>query len=204
MARTAAPQQPKAPTAAALKAAAKAKEEEAPPAAAPEAPAAAAPEAAPEAAPAAAPENLSQALGELKKRVAALKAEAASLVSLVSLVDKKAAQALKKRTGANKGSASVTLSEKLAAFLGAPADTVMTRSEVCAKVGDYTKEKGCRPDGKRVVLDAALADLIGGAADEEIPFIALVARLRSHMTPLPAPAAAAPDAQPADSGAESA
>jgi chromatin remodeling complex protein RSC6 len=186
MARTSAAQKPKAP-------------------AAPEP--AAAPEAAPEpvlspeaeaAAPPAHPENLAQALGELKKRLAALKAEAVSLVSLASLVEKKATQALKKRTGANKGSASVSLSEKIAAFLDVPADTVMTRSEVCAKVGDYTKKEGCRPDGKRVVLDAALAELIGGTASEEIPFIALVARLRSHMSPVPVAAPAA------DSGAESA
>ena len=120
--------------------------------------------------------------------IAALRADIKSLTKIVRKIKAKQddpdgtkAASLAKNNGFNREQA---ISPKLADFLGVEADKLVSRSYVTRAINSYVTEKGLKhPDNGRVlVLDDKLRDLLNPPADTQVTFLNLQKFLSPHYT----------------------
>ena len=71
---------------------------------------------------------------------------------------------------------------KLREFLGLPADELISRSEVTKFINKYITEKGLKhPDnGRQIILDDKLRDLLAPPADVQVTYLNLQKYLSPH------------------------
>lgn len=76
------------------------------------------------------------------------------------------------------------ISEKLRAFMGLPEGQLVSRSSVTRAINKYVKDNGLKhPDnGRVIVLDATLRELLEPPADVEVTFLNLQKYLSPHYT----------------------
>lgn len=120
--------------------------------------------------------------------IAALRNDVKSLTKIVRKIkakqddpDGSKAASRAKNNGFNREQA---ISPKLAEFLGVEADKLVSRSFVTRAINAYVTEKGLKhPDNGRVlVLDDKLRDLLQPPADTQITFLNLQKYLSPHYT----------------------
>lgn len=76
------------------------------------------------------------------------------------------------------------ISEKLRAFMGLPEGQLVSRSSVTRAINKYVKDNGLKDpeNGRVIVLDATLRDLLEPPADVEVTFLNLQKYLSPHYT----------------------
>ena len=74
------------------------------------------------------------------------------------------------------------MTPKLRAFLGLPADELISRSEVTKFINKYITEAGLKhPDnGRQIILDDKLRDLLAPPADVQVTYLNLQKYLSPH------------------------
>ena len=88
----------------------------------------------------------------------------------------------KARTANNGFNRPLRVSEALKTFLGLADDETISRSEVTRRINKYITDNGLQhPDnGRRIILDDKLADLLQALADAEITFLNIQKYLSPH------------------------
>lgn len=125
-------------------------------------------------------------LETIQSELQALRSEVKSLTKLVRKIkakqdDPDGAKA-KKRTENNGFNRKQKVSAKLADFLGIKEDELVSRSEVTKAVNAYINEKGLKhpENGRQLVLDEKLRDLLAPPADVQVTFLNLQKYLSPH------------------------
>jgi chromatin remodeling complex protein RSC6 len=127
-------------------------------------------------------------LESITTELAAIRSELKSLTKLVRKVKAKQddpnGEKAKKRAENNGFNRKQKVSDKLRAFLGLKKSELISRSEVTKAINKYITDKGLKhPDNGRVlVLDQKLRDLLEPPADVQITFLNLQKYLSPHYT----------------------
>jgi len=125
-------------------------------------------------------------LETIQSELQALRTELKSLTKLVRKIKAKQDDPdgvkAKKRTENNGFNRKQKVSAKLAAFLGIKEDELVSRSEVTKAVNAYINEKGLKhpENGRQLVLDEKLRDLLAPPADVQVTFLNLQKYLSPH------------------------
>ena len=113
--------------------------------------------------------------------ISALRSDVKSLTKIVRKIKAKQAASRAKNNGFNREQA---ISPKLREFLGVEEGKLVSRSFVTRAINSYVTEKGLKhPDNGRVlVLDDKLRDLLNPPADTQVTFLNLQKFLSPHYT----------------------
>jgi chromatin remodeling complex protein RSC6 len=118
--------------------------------------------------------------------IAALRAEVKSLTKLVRKVrahqEDPTGEKTKKRTRNNGFNRQMEITDKLRKFLEIGPEETISRSEVTRRINTYIKVNGLKhPDnGRVIVLDAKLTDLLTPPAGEQITFLNIQKFISPH------------------------
>jgi upstream activation factor subunit UAF30 len=125
-------------------------------------------------------------LETIQTEIAALRNDIKNLTKLIRKVkntqedpDGEKAKARAANNGFNRKQ---DVTPKLREFLGLPADELVSRSEVTKIVNKYITEKGLKhPDnGRQIILDDKLRDLLAPPADVQVTYLNLQKYLSPH------------------------
>ena len=125
-------------------------------------------------------------LETIETEIAALRADVKSLTKIIRKVkntqedpDGEKAKARAANNGFNRKQ---DVTPKLRTFLGLPAEELISRSEVTKFINKYITEKGLKhPDnGRQIVLDDTLRDLLAPPADVVVTYLNLQKYLSPH------------------------
>jgi chromatin remodeling complex protein RSC6 len=125
-------------------------------------------------------------LESIQTEIAALRNDIKNLTKLVRKIkntqedpDGEKAKARAANNGFNRKQ---DVTPKLREFLGLPADELISRSEVTKFVNKYITDKGLKhPDnGRQIVLDDKLRDLLSPPADVQVTYLNLQKYLSPH------------------------
>ena len=125
-------------------------------------------------------------LETIQTEIAALRAEVKSLVKLVRKVknfqEDPDGEKAKKRAENNGFNRKQEITPKLREFLGLPEGELVSRSEVTKFVNKYIIDKGLKhPDnGRQIILDDKLRDLLAPPADVQVTYLNLQKYLSPH------------------------
>ena len=120
--------------------------------------------------------------------ITALRNELKSLTKIVrkikSKLDDPNGEKSAKRAKNNGFNREQKISEELRTFLGLPEGQLVSRSTVTKSINEYVKANGLKhPDNGRIlVLDQKLRDLLKPPADVQVPFLNLQKFLSPHYT----------------------
>jgi SWIB-domain-containing proteins implicated in chromatin remodeling len=125
-------------------------------------------------------------LETIQTEIAALRNDVKNLVKLIRKVkttqedpDGEKAKARAANNGFNRKQ---EITPKLRAFLGLPEEELISRSEVTKFINKYITEKGLKhPDnGRQIILDDVLRDLLAPPADVQVTYLNLQKYLSPH------------------------
>jgi upstream activation factor subunit UAF30 len=125
-------------------------------------------------------------LETIQTELAALRTDVKNLTKLIrkikSTQDDPDGEKAKARAANNGFNRKQDVSPKLRAFLGLPADELISRSEVTKSVNKYITDKGLKhPDnGRQIILDDKLKDLLAPPADVQVTYLNLQKYLSPH------------------------
>jgi chromatin remodeling complex protein RSC6 len=125
-------------------------------------------------------------LETIQTEITALRAEVKSLVKLVRKVknfqEDPDGEKAKKRAENNGFNRKQEITPKLREFLGLPEGELISRSEVTKFVNKYIIDKGLKhPDnGRQIILDDKLRDLLAPPADVQVTYLNLQKYLSPH------------------------
>ena len=134
----------------------------------------------------------------IASELAAIRAENKQIIKLLrklkSVQDDPDGSKAKERASKNGFSKPLDVSEKLRSFLGLADGEQISRSEVTKRVSAYVKEQGLKhpENGRVIILDDKLTDLLSAPAGEQITFLNIQKYLSPHYikkaveAPLPA------------------
>ena len=136
-------------------------------------------------------------LESLTESVASLRSEVKNLTKLVrkirSFQEDPTGEKTKKRTENNGFNRKMEVSDKLKSFLGLKPDEYISRSDVTRRINTYIKDKELKhPDnGRVIVMDASLTDLLSPPDDVQVTFLNMQKYISPHYLKA-APVEAAP------------
>jgi chromatin remodeling complex protein RSC6 len=125
-------------------------------------------------------------LETIQTEIAALRADVKSLVKLVrkvkSVQDDPTGEKAKARAANNGFNRKQEITPKLREFLALPAEELISRSEVTKIVNAYIIEKGLKhpENGRQIILDDKLRDLLAPPADVVVTYLNLQKYLSPH------------------------
>jgi len=125
-------------------------------------------------------------LETIQSEIAALRADVRSLVKLVrrvkSVQDDPTGEKAKARAANNGFNRKQEITPKLRKFLSLPEDELISRSEVTKFVNAYIIEKGLKhpENGRQIILDDKLRDLLAPPADVVVTYLNLQKYLSPH------------------------
>ena len=125
-------------------------------------------------------------LETIQTEIAALRADVKSLVKLVrkvkSVQDDHSGEKAKARAANNGFNRKQEITPKLREFLALPAEELISRSEVTKIVNAYIIEKGLKhpENGRQIILDDKLRDLLAPPADVVVTYLNLQKYLSPH------------------------
>ena len=125
-------------------------------------------------------------LESITTELAAIRSELKSLTKLVRKVKAKQddpnGEKAKKRAENNGFNRKQKVSDKLRAFLGLKKSELISRSEVTKAINKYITDKGLKhPDnGRQIILDDKLRDLLAPPADVQVTYLNLQKYLSPH------------------------
>ena len=125
-------------------------------------------------------------LENIAEEITALRAEVKAMAKLLRKVkakqDDPTGEIAAKRAENNGFNRKQKVSEKLQAFLGVGADALVSRSEVTKFINKYITEKGLKhpENGRVLVLDDRLRDLLQAPADVTVTYLNLQKYLSPH------------------------
>ena len=125
-------------------------------------------------------------LETIQTEIAALRADVKSLVKLVrkvkSVQDDPTGEKAKARAANNGFNRKQEITPKLREFLALPAEELISRSEVTKFVNAYIIEKGLKhpENGRQIILDDKLRDLLAPPADVVVTYLNLQMYLSPH------------------------
>jgi chromatin remodeling complex protein RSC6 len=125
-------------------------------------------------------------LETIQTEIAALRADVKSLVKLVrkvkSVQDDPSGEKAKARAANNGFNRKQEITPKLREFLALPAEELISRSEVTKIVNAYIIEKGLKhpENGRQIILDDKLRDLLAPPADVVVTYLNLQKYLSPH------------------------
>lgn len=125
-------------------------------------------------------------LENIAEEITALRAEVKAMAKLLRKVkakqDDPTGEIAAKRAENNGFNRKQKVSEKLQAFLGVGADAMVSRSEVTKFINKYITEKGLKhpENGRVLVLDDRLRDLLQAPADVTVTYLNLQKYLSPH------------------------
>jgi len=136
-------------------------------------------------------------LESLTDSVASLRSDVKNLARLVrkirSFQEDPTGEKTKKRTENNGFNRKMEVSDKLKSFLGLKPDEYISRSDVTRRINTYIKDKELKhPDnGRVIVMDASLTDLLSPPDDVQVTFLNMQKYISPHYLKA-APVEAAP------------
>ena len=125
-------------------------------------------------------------LETIQTEIAALRADVKSLVKLVrnvkSVQDDPTGEKAKARAANNGFNRKQEITPKLREFLALPEGDLISRSEVTKFVNKYITEKGLKhpENGRQIILDDKLRDLLAPPADVVVTYLNLQKYLSPH------------------------
>ena len=125
-------------------------------------------------------------LESITTELAAIRSELKSLTKLVRKVKAKQddpdGEKAKKRAENNGFNRKQEITPKLRAFLALPAEELISRSEVTKFINKYILEKGLKhpENGRQIILDETLRDLLAPPADVVVTYLNLQKYLSPH------------------------
>ena len=125
-------------------------------------------------------------LETIQTEISALRADVKSLVKLVrkvkSVQDDPTGEKAKARAANNGFNRKQEITPKLREFLALPAEELISRSEVTKIVNAYIIEKGLKhpENGRQIILDDKLRDLLAPPADVVVTYLNLQKYLSPH------------------------
>ena len=125
-------------------------------------------------------------LETIQSEIAALRADVKSLVKLVrkvkSVQDDPTGEKAKARAANNGFNRKQEITPKLREFLSLPEGKLISRSEVTKFVNAYIIEKGLKhpENGRQIILDDKLRDLLAPPADVTVTYLNLQKYLSPH------------------------
>ena len=125
-------------------------------------------------------------LETIQTEITALRADVKSLVKLVrkvkSVQDDPTGEKAKARAANNGFNRKQEITPKLREFLALPAEELISRSEVTKIVNAYIIEKGLKhpENGRQIILDDKLRDLLAPPADVVVTYLNLQKYLSPH------------------------
>lgn len=125
-------------------------------------------------------------LETIQSEIAALRADIRSLVKLVrkvkSVQDDPSGEKAKARAANNGFNRKQEITPKLREFLSLPEGELISRSEVTKFVNAYIIEKGLKhpENGRQIILDDKLRDLLAPPADVVVTYLNLQKYLSPH------------------------
>src|SRR6056300_1449461 len=125
-------------------------------------------------------------LENIQSDITALRSEIKTLTKLIRKIkttqEDPDGEKAKKRAENNGFNRKQDVTPKLREFLGLPADELISRSEVTKFVNKYITDKGLKhPDnGRQIVLDDKLRDLLSPPADVQVTYLNLQKYLSPH------------------------
>ena len=125
-------------------------------------------------------------LETIQTEIVALRADVRSLVKLVrkvkSVQDDPSGEKAKARAANNGFNRKQEITPKLREFLALPAEELISRSEVTKIVNAYIIEKGLKhpENGRQIILDDKLRDLLAPPADVVVTYLNLQKYLSPH------------------------
>ena len=125
-------------------------------------------------------------LETIQTEIVALRADVKSLVKLVrkvkSVQDDPTGEKAKARAANNGFNRKQEITPKLREFLALPAEELISRSEVTKIVNAYIIEKGLNhpENGRQIILDDKLRDLLAPPADVVVTYLNLQKYLSPH------------------------
>lgn len=125
-------------------------------------------------------------LETIQTEIVALRADVKSLVKLVrkvkSVQDDPSGEKAKARAANNGFNRKQEITPKLREFLALPAEELISRSEVTKIVNAYIIEKGLKhpENGRQIILDDKLRDLLAPPADVVVTYLNLQKYLSPH------------------------
>lgn len=125
-------------------------------------------------------------LETIQTELAALRTDVKNLMKLIrkmkNVQDDPDGEKAKKRAENNGFNRKQDVTPKLRAFLGLPDGELISRSEVTKFINKYITEKGLKhPDnGRQIILDDTLRDLLAPPADVQVTYLNLQKYLSPH------------------------
>ena len=125
-------------------------------------------------------------LETIQTELAALRTDVKNLMKLIrkmkNVQDDPDGEKAKKRAENNGFNRKQDVTPKLRAFLGLPDGELISRSEVTKFINKYITEKGLKhPDnGRQIILDDVLRDLLAPPADVQVTYLNLQKYLSPH------------------------
>jgi len=125
-------------------------------------------------------------LETIQTELTALRTDVKNLMKLIrkmkNVQDDPDGEKAKKRAENNGFNRKQDVTPKLRAFLGLPEGELISRSEVTKFINKYITEKGLKhPDnGRQIILDDVLRDLLAPPADVQVTYLNLQKYLSSH------------------------
>ena len=125
-------------------------------------------------------------LETIQTELAALRNDVKNLAKLIrkmkNVQDDPDGEKAKKRAENNGFNRKQDVTPKLRAFLGLPDGELISRSEVTKFINKYITEKGLKhPDnGRQIILDDVLRDLLAPPADVQVTYLNLQKYLSPH------------------------
>jgi len=122
----------------------------------------------------------------LQQEITAIRAEVKSLAKLCRKIKAKQddpdGSKAKARASNNGFNRQQKVDDELRAFLGLAPDQLISRSEVTKKINEYISSKGLKhpENGRQIVLDDALRNLLKPPADVVVTFLNLQKYLSPH------------------------
>ncbi len=125
-------------------------------------------------------------LETIETEIAALRSDVKSLVKLVrkvkSIQEDPDGEKAKARAANNGFNRKQEITPKLRAFLALPTEDLISRSEVTKFINKYITEKGLKhpENGRQIILDDTLRDLLAPPADVIVTYLNLQKYLSPH------------------------
>ena len=125
-------------------------------------------------------------LETIQTELTALRTDVKNLMKLIrkmkNVQDDPDGEKAKKRAENNGFNRKQDVTPKLRAFLGLPEGELISRSEVTKFINKYITEKGLKhPDnGRQIILDDVLRDLLAPPADVQVTYLNLQKYLSPH------------------------
>ena len=125
-------------------------------------------------------------LETIQSEIAALRNDVKTLTKLVRKVkntqEDPDGEKAKKRSENNGFNRKQEITPKLRAFLSLPEGELISRSEVTKFINKYITEKGLKhpENGRHIILDVTLKDLLAPPADTQVTYLNLLKFLSPH------------------------